>query len=112
MDELVERLSRGNQPIQFEVRTEGLEEVKERIEDGFVFITFPQTKGGTELGINLETKQTDLSKADFSKGTGSLHLSGICELNYQKIRCIADIDLSSRQGEGVVIPIDADGNAL
>ncbi|OJW54548.1 MAG: hypothetical protein BGO67_10165 [Alphaproteobacteria bacterium 41-28] len=100
MDHLVERLS-VNQPVEFESRTNTLEELKERLLDmKFVFITFPETKGGTELGINVDTDSTDLKKADFTKGTGNIYVVGTCELNYHKVRCIAEIDLSTKKGMG------------
>lgn len=100
MDQLVERLL-TKQPIEFESRTSTLEELKERLLDmKFVFITFPETQGGTELGINVDTNSTDVKKADFTKGTGHIYVVGTCELNYQKVRCIAEIDLATKKGLG------------
>ncbi len=100
LDQLVERLL-AKQPIEFESRTSNLEELKERLLDlKFVFITFPETKGGTELGINVDIDSTDTKNADFTKGTGNIYVVGTCELNYQKVRCIAEIDLSTKKGLG------------
>ena len=106
MDELVKKLSNGVHPIKFESRTEEIQEIKDRLDDGFVFATFTKTRGGTELGINVEKDLTDISKADFEKGKGHLHISGTCELNYHKIRCVADVDFTSREGTGYLIPLD------
>ena len=100
MDSLVKRLS-SKQPIEFESRTDTMVELKERLtEMKFVFITFPETKGGTELGIDVDLDLTDIKNADFDKGVGNIHVTGTCELNYQKVRCIADVDLSTRRGTG------------
>tara|TARA_B100000614_G_C14477757_1_gene465349 strand:+ start:251 stop:571 length:321 start_codon:yes stop_codon:yes gene_type:complete len=100
MDHLVERLL-TSQPIEFESRTSSLEELKERLLDiKFVFVTFPETKGGTEIGIDVDTGLTDIKSADFIKGTGNIRVVGTCELNYQKVRCIAEIDLSTKKGTG------------
>ncbi len=100
MDNLVERLL-SKQPIEFESRTNNLEEAKERLlVTKFVFIMFPETKGGTELGINVDTNLTDVKEADFTKGIGNISVVGTCELNYQKVRCIAEIDLSTKKGLG------------
>lgn len=112
MNELVERLSKGCSLVDFESRTEGLQELKERIDGGFVFVTFTETRGGTQLGLNLEKDLTDLSKADFENGEGFIRVSGTCTLNYQKVRCLADIDLATRKGEGQLIPLDESGSPI
>lgn len=106
MDSLVERLL-SNQPIEFESRTDTLEELKERLtEIKFVFITFPKTKGGTELGIDVDLDLTDIKNANFDKGAGNIRVIGTCELNYQKVRCIAEVDLSTKKGTGHLELVD------
>lgn len=100
MDNLVDRLL-AKQPVEFESRTNNLEEAKERLlGTKFIFIMFTETKGGTELGINVDTDLTDVKEADFTKGVGHISVVGTCELNYQKVRCIAEIDLSTKKGVG------------
>ena len=100
MDDLVKRLL-IKQPIDFESRTDTLEELKERLmEMKFVFITFTETNGGTELGVDVDLGLTDIKNADFDKGAGSISVVGVCELNYQKVRCIAEVDLSTKKGLG------------
>lgn len=99
-NELVTMLSSGSHIVGFEDRISDIEKVKERIDNGFVFVKFTQTKGGTELGINLIKGECDLSLADFEKSTGILHIVGTCELNYCKVKCIADIDLKTKEGTG------------
>lgn len=99
-NELVERLSEKIHKISFEDRVKELSQVKERIEDGFVFVKFTETKGGTELGINLVKNECNFDNADFEVGNGILHIVGTCELNYYKVKCIADVNLSTREGNG------------
>ena len=112
MDDLVERLSK-KQSIDFESRTDTLEEVKERLtEMKFVFITFTETKGGTELGIDVDIDLTDIKNADFDKGAGVISVVGTCILNYQKVRCIAEVDLSTKKGTGYLEPLDSDNNPI
>lgn len=100
MDPLVKQLL-AKQPIEFESRTSDLKELKERLLNmKFVFVTFPETKGGTELGVDVDSDLTNINDADFIHGTGHIHVVGTCELNYQKARCIAEIDLSTKKGIG------------
>ena len=99
-DLLVERLSKGKHEVSFEDRVKEVDRVEERIKDGFVFVKFTQTKGGTELGINLTQEECDFSNANFKEGTGRLHIVGTCELNYCKVKCKANVDLSTREGTG------------
>ncbi len=89
------------QPIEFESRTDTLEELKERLlEMKFVFVTFTQTKGKTELGIDVDLDLTETKNADLDKGAGNIKVVGTCELDYQKVRCVADVDLSTKKGSG------------
>jgi len=112
MDDLVERLS-NKQSIDFESRADTLEEVKERLtEMKFVFITFTETKGGTELGIEVDIDLTDIKNADFDKGTGVISVVGTCILNYQKVRCNAEVDLFTKKGIGYLEPLDSNSNPI
>ncbi len=99
MDELVERLAKGDHPI-IASRSDSAEELKQSIDRGYVLIKFTDTRGGTELGIRLDEEKTDLSGADFEKAKGSVHLEGGLILNYVRVRCIADIDLATLDGKG------------
>lgn len=100
INELVQRLSEGKHEVVIGHRDESYEEIKQRIEDGYIHIKFTQTKGGTELGINVDLNNTNLKELDFNKGEGLLHIEGTTNLNYNAVRCIADIDLATRKGEG------------
>ena len=100
INELVQRLSEGKHEVVIGHRDESYEEIKQRIEDGYIHIKFTQTRGGTELGINVDLNNTNLKELDFNKGEGLLHIEGTTNLNYNDVRCIADIDLATRKGEG------------
>jgi len=100
INELVKRLSEGKYEVIIGHRDEPYEEIKQRIEDGYIHIKFTQTRGGTELGINVDLNDTNLKDLDFTKGEGLLHIEGTTNLNYNAVRLIADIDLASRKGEG------------
>jgi hypothetical protein len=99
MDELVERLAKGDHPI-IASRSDSVEELKQSIDRGYVLVKFTDTRGGTELGIRLDEELTDLSGADFEKATGSVHLVGNLILNYVRVRCIADVELATLKGKG------------
>ena len=100
INELVQRLSEGKHEVVIGHRDETYEEIKQRIEDGYIHIKFTQTRGGTELGINVDSNNTNLKELDFNKGEGLLHIEGTTNLNYNAVRYIADTDLASRKGEG------------
>ncbi|MCI5058149.1 MAG: hypothetical protein MRY83_18700 [Flavobacteriales bacterium] len=99
MDRLVKQLSTGYHPIIFEPRTGTYKEVKERLlETGFVFFKFLDTIGETELGLNVDPALTNIGDAEILDGIGTLCVVGTCELNFHKVKCIADVNLQTRHG--------------
>lgn len=107
MNELTERLATGDHPVTVGGPQPSLEDLKNRIEEiGWVHIKFTNTRGGTDLGICLDREATDLSKADFEKGTGTIHVEGNLTLNYDPVRLFADIDLATLDGTGHLEPRD------
>ena len=102
MSELVQKLAQGEHKVIFRsFRDKPVEELKERIDRyNYVHVKFTETRGGTELGVRLDKERTDLTKADFDKGTGTVHLAGDLTLDYVKVRCVADIDISTMEGMG------------
>jgi hypothetical protein len=106
MNELVQRLSEGDHPVEAGLRPQKtVQAFKESIDRGYVLIKFTDTRGGTELGVRLDVEASDLSRADFETQTGSAHLVGGLTLNYEKVRCIADIDLQTLSGKGYLEPV-------
>ena len=110
MNDLVQRLSTGLHPIIAE-RSESARELREQIDRGFVLLKFPNTRGGTELGSQLDMEQTRIDGADFEGGTGNVHLVGNLTLNYVKVQLVADIDLASLKGTGQLVLVDQAGAA-
>jgi hypothetical protein len=103
MDDLTERLH-PTQPVVMGGADPTVEELRNRTgEMGFVLLKFTETRGGTELGFPLDREATDISGANFDKGTGTVHLEGNLTLNWDQVRCIADIDLSTLKGTGHLV---------
>jgi hypothetical protein len=100
MNELTERLT-VTQPIIMGGADPTVNELRDRTgEMGYVLVQFAQTRGGTEVGFPLDRAKTDLSKANFDEGTGTVHVEGQLTLNDDQVRCIADIDLATLKGTG------------
>lgn len=99
MDELVKRLSDGKHKVVLE-RSKSAQEVKEAIDRGYVLIKFPETRGGTELGIRLDKARSVTSEANFAEGKGTIQLVGTLVLNYNELEAAAQIDLATLSGTG------------
>lgn len=100
-EDLVTYLSQGDHPVEISARSDlKINELKESIDRGYVHIKFTDTRGGTEFGLRLEQGQSDMSNADFGNSTGRILLIGGLTLNYEKVRCVADIDLQTLSGVG------------
>jgi len=99
MNELVDKLAKGQHPVAAE-RSTCASELREQIAKEFVLLKFTNTQGGTELGSQLDMEQTSLGEADFEKCTGIVHLVGDLTLDYDKVQLIADIDLATLKGTG------------
>jgi hypothetical protein len=104
MNELVERLSRNDHPVEVNRPDKTPASLKSRIDLGYIHVLFSDT--GTEIGIQLDKKKCDLTKANFEKASGKVHLEGCITLNYDKVRCIADINLKDLKGTGHLQPVD------
>jgi hypothetical protein len=76
---------------------------KEAIDRNYVHIKFTDTRGGTELGVRLDPASCDFSTADFDNGSGTVHIEGGLTLDYVKVKCIADVDLSTLEGTGRLV---------
>ena len=108
MDDLVARLSTGKHRVLFETQSKEMLEIKKRLLDlKYVFLKFTDTNGGTELGIHIDETLTSIKNSDFENGLGEIHIVGICSLNYQRIRCTADVNLATKEGIGYVEIIDS-----
>lgn len=100
-ESLVDRLCRGDHPVEADARPDNtVKTFKEAVDRGYVHIRFTDTKGGTNLGVNLDRAASDFSNSDFENGTGTAHIVGGLTLDYVKVICIADINLETLRGTG------------
>lgn len=102
MNELVERLTK-EQPVETARPEKTAKALKECIDRDYVHVMFKKT--GTEVGIQLDRRECKLNDGNFEKGEGTIHLVGGLILNYDKVRCIAKIDLSTCEGMGMLEPV-------
>lgn len=108
MNELTERLT-VEQPVVMGGTEPTPEDLRQRVQEmGYVLIKFTQTRGGTELGVRLDSAATDLSGAAFEQASGTVHLEGTLILNDDPVRCIADLDLATLEGTGRLALTDPD----
>jgi hypothetical protein len=106
MSTLVEHLSKGDHSVEVAGSPVSLQEFQQRIEEtGYVLLRFPETRGGTSLGMRLDKSATDLSQANFAQGSGRVHLEGTLILDYVRVRCVAEIDLATLQGSGHLVAL-------
>lgn len=104
MNELVKLLSSTRHEILLNRVDPSVDYLKERITLNCVHVYFTGTQ--TELGIRLDKANCDFSKADMSNGLGTLYLQGVITLNYDKVRCLLDVDLKTMRGYGRLTDID------
>lgn len=105
LNDLVERLTKEHE-IECARPEKTAEALKECIDRDYVHVMFKAT--GTELGIQLYRPECMFEDADFEKSKGKVHLTGGLTLNYDKVKCIADIDLGTCEGKGHLIPVSGD----
>lgn len=110
---LVDRLCEGNHPVEVSLPPERTAKLfKEVIDRNYVHIKFTRTKGGTELGFSLDQEKSNFAAADFVNGKGSAHLEGSLTLDYVRVRCVADIDLSTLEGTARLIKTEIQQSAV
>jgi hypothetical protein len=103
MNELVERLTK-EQPVETARPEKTAKALKECVDRDYVHVMFKKT--GTEVGIQLDRRDCKFENGNFEKSEGTVHLVGGLILNYDKVRCVADIDLASCEGTGHLEPVD------
>jgi len=105
---LVDRLSTGDHRIVVAQRPEPtIKALKEAIDNGYVRVKFTETKGGTELGFKVDKEASDLNAANFDEGTGTVRVVGGLTLDHVKVRCVAEIDLKTLEGQGHLEKLEA-----
>ena len=99
MNDLVQHLSTGRHPL-VAARANSSADLQQSIERGYVLLKFTDTRGGTELGVELDKQRSVLGGADFEKGEGVVQLVGRLTLNDERVELHAEVDLATLQGEG------------
>jgi uncharacterized protein YbdZ (MbtH family) len=98
---LVERLSEGDHPVEVVgLGEDPLQRLKERIHLGHVMVRFPETRGGTELGVRFDPKALELADCDLDAGKGELALRGDLTLDGARVRVHANINVARMAGRG------------
>lgn len=104
MNDLVRRLTE-EQPVEASLRPERTVELfQEALERGYVHVLFPNTRGGTELGVRLDREASDLSGADYAAAAGRVRLVGDLTLDDVPVRFHGTIDLDTLKGTGRLAP--------
>lgn len=98
MDELVQLLSQGTHLIRAD-RAKSPAELRTSIDNGFVMLRFPNTRGGTTLGVRLDKSRCQLID-EASQPRDRVHLVGSLILNYNKVELRADMDVNALEGTG------------
>jgi hypothetical protein len=107
MNKLVQSLTEGDHPVTVGGSQPSLQDFQKRVQDmEYVLIKFPETQGGTDLGIRIDKNASDFSQADFEKGTGVAHVEGTLILDYVKVCCVADIELETLYGTGHLVVLE------
>lgn len=102
LNDLVERLI-SRQEIECCRPQKTAEALKQCIERNYVHVMFKKT--GTELGVKLDRRHCKIENGDFVGAKGRILLVGGLTLNYEKVKCIAEIDLSNCEGTGSLEPV-------
>ena len=101
MDDLVKKLCNKHK-IEIINPEKSIKALIECINRNYVHILFTET--GTELGIQIDKRDSIINDNYFKKQKGQIHLVGFLTLNYVKVRCIADINLETLSGQGWLEP--------
>lgn len=102
LNELVVRLGQ-EQSVETARPEKTAKALKECVDRDYVHVMFKNT--GTEVGIQLDRRDCKFNEANFEESRGKVHLVGGLILNYDKVRCIADIDLTTCEGTGKLEPV-------
>jgi len=102
MNELVKRLTRP-QPVETARPAKTARAIKKSIDKDYIHVTFTAT--GTELGVQIDRRDSIFEGGNFKGACGRIHLVGGLILNYDKVRCVADIDLATCEGVGYLEPV-------
>jgi len=70
-NDIVSFLCDGDHPVEVSLRPEKTAKaMKESVDRGYIHLKFTDTRGGTELGVEVDAEASDLSRADFGNESG------------------------------------------
>jgi uncharacterized protein YbdZ (MbtH family) len=104
-EHLVDRLS---EPQRIEIRaveSDGVAKLQASIARGFLLVCFPETRGGSEIVVALDSVACRLEGANFHESHGTVHLEGDLSLDRRLARCVVTLDLATLAGTGHLIPV-------
>jgi uncharacterized protein YbdZ (MbtH family) len=103
--DLVDRLAIGQHPVTLCLRPGAtLDRLRQAIDRGVVHVRFTETRGGTELGVDLDPSACRLDA--LSAGAGTIEIAGTLELDFRPVRCRAIVDVATFAGTGRLEPLD------
>jgi hypothetical protein len=106
MSDLVQRLTE-EQDVEVSLWPEPtLQALRATLDRGYIHMRFPQTRGGTELGISIDRERSDLGGVDLEHEKGSIEIIGQLVLDYTKVRFHGTIDVATLKGTGHLEPLD------
>lgn len=101
MSHLVTRLTEGQHSIRVSLRPEPtLDALKACLDRGYVHIRFPDTRGGTELGVTIDRQRSNLDASALETGSGEITIIGDLSLDFVPVVCVARVDLATLEGVG------------
>lgn len=109
MNDLVDRLSVGSHPVELVLRPERtLQTLNDCLERRFVHVKFTETRGGTELGIQISDTVYQEAVAAIEAKDRPVHLAGDLVLDYVPVRCEAEVDIETWRGSGHLVKRNED----
>ena len=99
-ESLVNRLCQGIHPVSLWPTPMTAAAFSERLDNGLIHVEFPETRGGTRIGVRVDNNSSDISQADLEKATGKVRIVGHLVLDYVPVRCVVDIALPEFTGTG------------
>lgn len=94
---LPDRLCRHEQHIRV-ARCSDAADFKAQLDRGYVLLEFLQTAGGTELGCPVSSSRSVDVEARFDTGIGKIEVVAQVRVDYELLRILAVVDLSTLEG--------------
>lgn len=100
MSELVEFLRTKQERLTVGGPRPSLQRFCDAIKRRYVLLKFLDTRGETDLGMELDWVACEVDETALELGVGTVHLEGNLTLDYVPVRLVADVNLESLNGTG------------